>query len=131
MKLRIKGNSLRIRVGPTELVGFLRTGKLKDTVHFGSAPDAKLTYALEISTANTTETHVRFRNQEVTVFLVANQALQWSKDDEIGIYTEVPLGTGAVLDITVEEDFACLDGGDDENEDTFRNPNAGSACQVA
>ena len=131
MKLRIKGNSLRIRVGRTEVVEFLRTGKLKDTIHFGSAPDAKLTYALEIATADTTDTHVRYRNQEVTVFLVANQALQWSKDDEIGIYTQVPLGTGAVLDITVEKDFACLDGSDDESEDAFRNPNAGSTCHVA
>jgi hypothetical protein len=131
MKLRIKGNSLRIRVGRRELADFLHSGRIQDTIHFASAPEAKLTYALEVSTADTTETHVRYLNQEVTVVLTPSQVLQWSKNDEVGVYTQVSLGTGALLDILVEKDFACLDRSDEDNLDTFANPNAGIKCQVS
>jgi len=131
MKLRIRGSSLRVRVGRTELAEFLRTGRIQDTIHFASAPYAKLTYVLQISAADVTETHVRYWNREVTVVLAASHALQWSKDSSVGVYTQVPLGTGEILDITVEKDFACIDGSNSDQEDTFTNPNAGSACQQA
>ena len=130
MKLRIKGNSLRIRVGRSELAHFLRCGRIDDTIHFGSTPETRLTYALEVSSVDTADTQVRYAQQEITVVLTSSQLLQWSQDAEVGIYTQVPVGPGTALDVVVEKDFACLDRGDEDNEDTFANPNAGTLCQV-
>ncbi len=47
MKLRIKGNSLRLRVSPSEMERLLSAGRIEEIIHFAQEPDAKLTYALE------------------------------------------------------------------------------------
>jgi hypothetical protein len=36
MKLRIKGNSLRYRVGRSELAKFVDSGRIEDTIYFAS-----------------------------------------------------------------------------------------------
>jgi hypothetical protein len=46
-KLRIKGNSLRLRVSRFELAPFQLGGRIEETIRFTEASDAKLTYALE------------------------------------------------------------------------------------
>ena len=45
MKLRIRGDSIRIRVSQGELREFAERGQVRDTVHFGGG--VGLTYALE------------------------------------------------------------------------------------
>jgi len=130
MKLRIKGNSLRIRVGRSELEHFLHDGRIEDTVRFTPAPEAKFTYALEVSPENTTHTQVRYAPQEVAVILAPEQVRQWRQETEVGLYTQVPLGAGDALEVIVEKDFACLDRSDEDNKDTFTNPLDGTNCQV-
>jgi len=129
MKLRIKGDSLRIRVGRNELANFLRDGRIEDTIHFGAAPEARLTYVLEASAIDITQTQVRYSPQEVTVVLTPGQIRQWRQEEQVGVYTHVPLGPGAALEVVVEKDFACLDRGDEDNKDTFANPHA-TACRA-
>jgi hypothetical protein len=129
MKIRIQGNSLRIRVGRSELAHFLHDGRIEDTVQFTPAPEARLTYALEVSPGNT-QTQVRYSPQEVAVILAPRQVVQWSQETEVGVYTQVPIGTGDSLEVIVEKDFACLDRSDEGNKDTFANPLAGTNCQA-
>jgi hypothetical protein len=129
MKIRIQGNSLRIRVGRSELAHFLHEGRIEDTIRFTPAPEARLTYALEIS-PGATQTQVRYSPQEVAVILAPRQVVQWSLEAEVGVYTQVPIGAGASLEVIVEKDFACLDRSDEGNKDTFANPLAGTDCQV-
>jgi hypothetical protein len=130
MKLRIKGDSLRIRVGRSELADFLRDGRIEDTIHFASAPEARLTYALEASPVEAAETQVRYLPQEVAVVLTPGQIRQWNREEEVGVYTQVPLGPGAALEVVVEKDFACLDRNDEDNKDTFANPHADAVCRA-
>ena len=47
MKLRIKGNSMRLRVSPSEMKRLLSAGRIEEIALFSQAPGAKLTYALE------------------------------------------------------------------------------------
>ena len=47
MKLRIKGDSLRLRVGPAEVERLTGSGRIEETIHF--APGVQMTYALELS----------------------------------------------------------------------------------
>jgi hypothetical protein len=128
MKIRIQGNSLRIRVGRSELAQFLYEGRIEDTVQFTQAPEARLTYALEVSPIDITQTQVRYSPKEVAVILAPRQVVQWSMEAEVGIYTQVPIGDGDSLEVIVEKDFACLDRRDDHNKDTFANPLAGANC---
>jgi hypothetical protein len=68
MKLRIKGNSLRLRVSRSELVRFQAGVRIEETIHFTPAPEAKLTYALE-SALQPFPVTLRYGFHEVTVIL--------------------------------------------------------------
>jgi hypothetical protein len=126
MKLRIKGNSLRLRLGPSEIEQLLEAGRVEDTIHFAPEPDAALTYALEIADAQGNAT-LRYRPREVTVLLSREAAWRWAKSDEVTISGESETSEGP-LALLVEKDFACLDRSDRENEDTFPHPRVGATC---
>jgi hypothetical protein len=126
MKLRIKGDSLRLRVAPSEMARLLEGGRVEDTIHFGAGRDESLTYALE-QDANARSLAVRYQPARVTVVLPASEALAWTQGDAVGVYGAVDVGT-ARLEIAVEKDWACLDKGEAENRDTFANPNQGANC---
>jgi hypothetical protein len=127
MKLRIKGNSLRLRVSRSELMRFLAGEEVAETIRFAAAPEAKLTYALARGT-QASAAIVRYRPQEVTVLLSEEQAQSWSQESEVGVYTLVDIAPEGLLELIVEKDFACLDRSDADNKDTFANPLMGLVC---
>jgi hypothetical protein len=127
MKLRIKGNSLRLRVSRSELIRFLAGEEVAETIRFAAAPEAKLTYALARGTQSGAAI-VRYRPQEVTVLLSEEQTQSWSQESEVGVYTQVDIAPQGLLELMVEKDFACLDRSDADNQDTFVNPLMGSVC---
>ena len=126
MKLRIKGNSLRLRISRSEMASLIEIGNIQDTIQFAPAADAKLTYGLQHDSA-TQDIRVEYQPQRITVLLSTETAKRWAGSDEVGIYGSSETGSG-VLELMVEKDFACLDGNDPHDEDAFPNPNAGSAC---
>jgi hypothetical protein len=127
MKLRIKGNSLRLRVSRSELARFQAGGRIEETIHFSAAPDATLTYALE-SALKPSPVAVLYGSREVTVVLSKDRARIWGDQGEVGVYTTLDLGPAGSLEIVIEKDFACLDRSDEDNSDTFVNPLAGATC---
>ena len=127
MKLRIKGNSIRLRVSRSELERFLSGNRIEETVHFAPETDARLIYALE-SARQAVPVVVRYQPQAVTVVLSEDQARIWSGENEIGVYTSVEIGAAGALEVIIEKDFACLDRSDEDNSDTFANPHAGATC---
>jgi hypothetical protein len=127
MKLRIKGNSLRLRVSRSELARFQAGGRIEETIHFTAAPEATLTYALE-SALKPSPVTVRYGSREVTVILSKDRARIWGGQSEVGVYTTLDMGPAGSLEVVVEKDFACLDRSDEDNSDTFANPLAGATC---
>ena len=127
MKLRIKGNSLRLRVTRSELVRFQAGHRIEETVHFAEAPEAKLTYALE-SAIQASPVRIRYRSRDVTIVLSERQVRIWEAETEVGVYATLDMGSAGPVEVVVEKDFACLDRSDDENSDTFAHPHAGTAC---
>jgi len=122
MKLRIKGDSLRLRVGPSEVQRLIACGRVAETIHF--APGVHLNYELQHSSA--AECIAVFHAlHEVTVTVPTSAAQAWADSDDVGIYGEVPNGSGS-LEVAVEKDFACLDPSHAGNRDTYPNPKA--AC---
>ena len=126
MKLRIKGNSLRLRISPSEMSRLLETGRIEETIHFVPDPNARLTYALEHN-ADAKSMCVRYRPQELTVVISSGDMRQWASGPDVGLYGETSTSTGT-LQLAIEKDFACLDKSDVENADTFPNPNQGAVC---
>ena len=127
MKLRIKGNSLRLRVSRSEVASLLKRDRLEETIHFAPQPNAKLTYALE-QTSSISAPTIRYTQNNVTVLIPADQANSWCISDQVGIVESLSVGSFGSLDLLIEKDFACLDRSDEDNEDTFANPNAGTTC---
>jgi hypothetical protein len=126
MKLRIKGNSLRLRLGPTEVERLLAAGRIEETIRFAPEQSATLTYALEL-TASDQDVSLHYEPCEVTVLLSRMQASRWAEGEQVTIAGEVGVGQGN-LELLIEKDFACIDRDDSENVDTFPNPKAGAVC---
>lgn len=125
MKLRIKGDSLRLRVTPSEMSRLLDTGRIQDAIHF--APGVQLTYALEHAPDHT-QISVRFDYMQLTVQVPTRTVQSWASGSDVGMYASVPAGPDRLLEIAIEKDFACLDKSEDQNRDTFPNPNQGTIC---
>jgi hypothetical protein len=122
MRLRIKGDSLRLRVGTSEVKQLMASGRIEETIHF--APGAHLIYALEHS-ATAACVSVSHTPDELVVILPASVAQAWANGDDVGIYAAVPNGSGS-LEVAIEKNFACLDSSHAGNHDTYPNPKA--AC---
>lgn len=126
MKLRVKGNSLRLRITPSEMKRFVSGSRLEEVVVFGPAPEARLSYTLEHS-AEVSAVGVNYRAQQISVLIPEAQARAWAESEEVGIYADLDTGAGT-LSILVEKDFACLDRDEAENADTFPHPQENAVC---
>lgn len=125
MKLRIKGDSLRLRITPSEMRKLTETGRVQETIHFGPAPDTHLSYVVEVGDVR--ELALRYQTGEVSVVVPRAQAQDWANGPEVGIYASISIGSGQ-LEVAVEKDWACLDRSDADNADTFPNPHEGTTC---
>ncbi len=125
MKLRIRNNSIRLRLTQSEVAQFGENGYVEEAIEFGGAPASRLTYALISLPENDSENDIasKFENSKITISVPSPQARQWVDSDQVGIETDQDIG-GNKLRILVEKDFACAaprDGEDDS--DAFPNPN--------
>ena len=121
MKLRIKGNSLRLRITRPELDRLMNEGRIEETIAFASDDRSRLTYSLEHVATSSAPT-VRFSPPSLEVRIPTAQAQQWSMGDDVGIYAAIGLGERGSLELMIEKDFACLHGTPEENRDAFANP---------
>ena len=119
MKLRIRGNSIRLRVSKSELEQIAEHGHAEDRVQF--APNAVLRYRIETHGADTVA--VRFSGSEVAVSLPQGVVRGWLAPDQVSIVGEQDVGGPETLKILVEKDFECLAprSGEDDS-DLFVNP---------
>ena len=123
MKLRIKGNSIRLRLLRSEVERFAAEGSISDAVHFG---EQSLRYSLVASPSSGSITS-RFENCEIVIEIPTEEIRTWAENDSVSIANE-PLVGDEKLSILIEKDFACLDRPDDpDRDDAFPNPAA--ACR--
>jgi hypothetical protein len=127
MKLRIKGDSLRLRVTPSEVKHLLRNGAIREHVQLTPDPRGRLIYTV-ISSLSGATTAVAYQSGNITVSVPDAQLKNWACSEDVGVYADVTLGDDRVLSVAIEKDFACLDRSDADNEDTFPNPILTAAC---
>jgi hypothetical protein len=121
MKLRIRGDSLRLRLSQAELTRLRETGEVCDRIGFGAR---SLDYALV--SADIDAPRARFDGDRIEVALPNAIARSWIESEQVGIEAEQPLPTGT-LRLLIEKDFKCLAPrpGEDDS-DAFPNPDAGT-----
>jgi hypothetical protein len=123
LKLRIKGNTLRLRVSRSEVAKLLAGDRVEDAVQFTSVLESRLSYGLEV-TRQSKPVAIVWKPQSVTVLISQEQMKKWAIETEVGVYETVDLGSAGSLTVAIEKDFACLNGSDEENADSFANPKA-------
>jgi hypothetical protein len=129
MKLRLQVNSVRLRLKQGEVKRLMEKGAIEESIRFFPGDDM-LTYRLELSESATALT-ARLHSSAVVVEVPAGAARAWAADaNQVSLEATQPVGAdmGHGLDILVEKDFACLDGDEEQNADTFPNPLAGTKC---
>lgn len=120
MKLRIKGNSVRLRLSQPEVEAFLEYGSISDVLEL---PDQPLVYGLEKCSSD--QLNVTRRAGAIRIGLPGPKMDKWRSDDCVGFSEEVILGEKNIR-ITVEKDFQCLKPRAHEDESQlFPNPEAG------
>ena len=120
MKIRIKGNSIRIRLTQTELKTFADSGYIEEATEF---IDNKLFYALA-SSQHVTELSAQMAVNKITLLVPENIAQNWITTDLVGFENKFDIGNDKKLFLLVEKDFVCLDNTFEEQSDMFPNPNA-------
>ncbi|KAA5543332.1 DUF7009 family protein [Adhaeribacter rhizoryzae] len=107
MKLRIQGNSLRVRVSETEVAKFREIGHLEESVVFGPTQKETLNYLL-IKSYENTEVTASFSENNITISVPAAIAKDWANSEHNGFEVKLPNGTDKGLKILVEKDLDCI-----------------------
>lgn len=119
MKLRIRGNSLRLRVSRTEFLQIAEQGAAEDSIRF--APGIEWRYGIEVKPGGDVGAH--FAANSLRVVLPKACVDRWLDDREVGIEGQQPIGNGEVLRILIEKDYTCLAPRTGEDDaDLFVNP---------
>lgn len=128
MKLRIRDNSVRLRLTRTEVDQLRDNGVVSSTTAFPGGRDFR--YAVESSPASVNP-GAFLSDCTVTVRLPEATVRAWANSEQVSIHGEQQHKNGEVLSILVEKDFACLAPREGEDEsDMFPHPGAerGESC---
>ena len=120
MKLRIRDNSVRLRLMRGEVAELRSTGIVAAKTSFPGG--RHLEYVVESSPANI-KPQAFLSESTLTVRLPETSVLAWSGSEQVSIEAEQPLDDGGSLRILVEKDFACLAPREGEDEsDMYPHP---------
>lgn len=121
MKLRIRGNSIRMRVSQSELERITDEGRCEDRVAFPGG--GALAYRVEVVPDEPLAAVLE--DSRITLNVPRAAVARWARPDEVSISGEQPLEGGERLSLLLEKDFACLKPREGEDEaDLFPNPEA-------
>lgn len=122
MKIRLRENSIRLRLLQTEVRQLREIGNVSETIIFGVNPTENMTYALRVS-EEAREIRAQMTEHQIEVFLPLQTAENWVDSETVGLYAEQKIGDLATLEIAVEKDFVCLDRPEDaDNANGFPHP---------
>ncbi len=118
MKIRIKGNTLRLRLSQSEVTQMEESGQVSDQIDFGMS---KLIYRM--CETNEGQVDISFEKNIIEILVPQIIISQWLKKEEVGFSENLLLQNGNTLSLLVEKDFQCLTVREGEDEsDLFQNP---------
>ena len=125
MKLRIRDNSIRLRLTQSEVDTVNTVGLVGASVQFSGG--ARLVCCIESSPA-CVDPAARFQGDELLVRIPESTVMRWATTEQVSISADQALDDGGFLKILVEKDFACLAPREGEDEsDMHPHPEQGLA----
>ena len=109
MKLRIRANTLRLRLNQKEVEALAAGEVLREKIDFPGS--TALSYTL--ITAPSGDAQATFDNNSVHITAPRVPLMNWVSSDEVGIYFTLQTGEKP-LKISIEKDLACIDGPEEE-----------------
>ena len=127
MKLRIKGNSIRLRLGQSEVRRLAIDGTIEESTVFGPAAEQRFAYAL-CASSDEHDVTASFAGQRLVISVPSSEIREWATTDQVGISALQHTGDSG-LRILIEKDFECIDAPTEESqEDAFPHPQFDAAC---
>ena len=124
MKLRIRGDSLRLRLSQGDVARLVEEGLVGSTTHFSPGPDGRLSCTL-VADATAVVLAAELEPRMVRVRMPVDLVRLLADTEEVGVRAEQDAGEGRTLMILVEKDFECISPRVGEAEtDGFPNPRA-------
>ncbi len=102
MKLRLHGDSVRLRLSEGDVARFASTGRVAETVRLAGRP---LTYAL--AAADVDALHAAFDGDTLTVSVPRALAESWATTEQVGL-AAVQSSEDRRLGVLVEKDAGCF-----------------------
>lgn len=119
MKIRIKGNSIRVRLSRSEVDQFGKEGYLEESTEFG---DNSFIYALQ-SKEDGNALSAGFDRGKITMHVPATIVNEWVTTEKVGYDNNMDLGNGKQLFLLLEKDFKCIDAPPHEDQsDNYEHP---------
>lgn len=120
MKLRLRENSIRLRLLQSEVKQFRESRIVSEKIRFGDA--RILIYTLKASD-DAEKISAGFSNNEIIVEIPFETARNWTETALIGLEFEQRIDENSTLKILIEKDFVCLERPfDEDNADAFPHP---------
>ncbi|WP_185217131.1 DUF7009 family protein [Sphingobacterium mizutaii] len=113
MKIRIKDNSVRIRLTQSEVNALYQDGNISSRTEF---LEQAFVYAVE--RADVPELSVEFVENKISLKIPANLLEQMYSTDVVGFE-----GLTGKVKLLLEKDFVCLDNTLEDQSDNYPNPN--------
>jgi len=114
MKLRIRHNSIRLRLTQTEVAQLRDAGAVEEYIEFSQGH--RLTYRI---TAQGQALTCEYQDGNIVLAVPKPMVDAWANSSQVGMESDGPLR------LAIEKDFQCLDPAHpEENVDTFPNPKA-------
>lgn len=112
MKLRIRGNSIRLRLTQSEVEKIKALETIEEKTEFPNGQN--FVYLLSVSD----KLSANFSDGEMVISISERISDNWASSDEVGIYETI-----GNLQISIEKDFKCLTPRKgEEDSDTFPHP---------
>ena len=132
MKLRIKGNSIRLRLGRSEVARLVAGEAVVETTSFDPLGHQRLEYRL-VPSPDVATIAASFEAGSHLVVRVPTSLVQgWGTTDQISLGATQPVADGATLRILIEKDLECLDAPPEESQaDAYARAGDSPACPPA
>jgi len=129
MKLRIKGNSIRLRLGQSEVQRLAIDGIVEESTIFGPLAGQRFAYAL-CASSKEHGVSASFAGRRLVVCVPIGEIQEWATTNQVSIHALQQNGDSG-LRILIEKDFECIDGPTEESqEDAFPHPQFDAACRA-
>ena len=119
MKIRILGNTIRLRLKVYEVEALRDQGLIEEVLAFGPSESNQLRFRIR-----TGEEAFAIEQQgtSITIIVPRSVAQAWTGTDLVGFDQTISTSMEREVYVLIEKDFACLDGEREDEPGSYPNP---------